>query len=247
MKRSIDRGETLTIHGAVLDSSDRVWYYLTVDDIATDGWMRDYVVDVDGDLAAPTATPDPAATPASDAGNAAESESASPAIGTATTNRAANLRNSMNGEVVTQVKRNTQVQILSVSTDGSGNTWYQVQVEGSGRSGYMRDYVLNLDEELSGSESSSSTQEDLQDREVVGRAFTNRAANVRESPVSGAAVIRQLSAGNQLRILDMYEDRDGKIWYEVVTSSGKTHGFVRDYVITITEIDRDLEAKTYEP
>ena len=45
----------------------------------------------------------------------------------------------------------------------------------------------------------------------------------------------------------MYEDRDGKIWYEVVTSSGKTHGFVRDYVITITEIDRDLEAKTYEP
>ena len=83
--------------------------------------------------------------------------------------------------------------------------------------------------------------------EVVGKVTTNRAANVREKPSSSAKVVRQLSQGNKLNVLGRYEGADGEIWYEVVTTSGKTYGFVRDYVVYVTEMDRDLETQTYTP
>ena len=48
-----------------------------------------------------------------------------------------------------------------------------------------------------------------------------------------------------LMILEVYQDADGNLWYEVSTESGRTHGFVRDYVVTVSEIDKSREAKTY--
>ena len=245
VKRSIDKGEALTIHGSVLDSSDKVWYYLTVDDISTSGWMRDYVVDVDGTLTAPTPTPD--ATASSADGDAGAQEEDDTSIGTATTNRAANLRESVNGSVVTQLKKGSTVSIQSSTKDSSGNVWYEVRTGTT--VGYMRDYVLDLDDGASAAtgSSTSSTQEDLLDREVVGKVTTNRAANVREKPSSTAKVVRQLSQGNKLNVLGRYEGTNGEIWYEVVTTSGKTYGFVRDYVVYVTEMDKNLETQTYTP
>ena len=57
--------------------------------------------------------------------------------------------------------------------------------------------------------------------------------------------MRQLSKGNALNIYGKYEDAKGNLWYEVATESGKTQGFVRDYVINVIEIDKTLEAEAY--
>ena len=46
-------------------------------------------------------------------------------------------------------------------------------------------------------------------------------------------------------ILEKYQDASGNIWYEVATESGKTHGFVRDYLLNISEVDKTREAKVY--
>ena len=80
---------------------------------------------------------------------------------------------------------------------------------------------------------------------VIGKAKTNRAANVRVKPVSGAKLVRQLSKGISLMILEKYTDKEKNIWYEVSTESGNTHGFVRDYLLNISEIDKTREAKIY--
>ena len=83
------------------------------------------------------------------------------------------------------------------------------------------------------------------DREVIGKAKTNRAANVRSKPDSGAKLVRQLSKRIDLLILDQYQDAKGNIWYEVSTETGKTHGFVRDYLLDVTQIDKAIGPKTY--
>ena len=83
------------------------------------------------------------------------------------------------------------------------------------------------------------------DREVIGKAKTKREANVRVRPEAGAKLVRQLSRGVQLMILEKYQDEDTNIWYEVSMETGKTYGFVRDYLLNISEIDKNREAKTY--
>jgi len=65
-------------------------------------------------------------------------------------------------------------------------------------------------------------------------------------PASGAKLVRQLTKGNALNIFAKYEDAKGQIWYEVATESGKTKGFVRDYVINVLNIDKDVEVKAFE-
>lgn len=271
VRQKIKKGQSITIHETLLDAKGNIWYALTVDDLAVDGYMRDYVVDVEGELQKPTATPKADATPKpSDQAGVQEAEPAPEStvssIGTGKTNREANLRQVMNGKVLTTLRKSKRVSILDVSLDKKGNIWYQVQPEGSKTVGYMRDYVVTLDEGVTlpmpegaatptpapqtetgaqGAAQQSAAVDDVLSREVVGKAKTNREANVRSQPKAGGKVVRQLSKGVELHVLDKYQS--GKdTWYEVATESGKTYGFVRDYVIDITQIDADLQAKTYE-
>lgn len=307
VKQTLKKGESVTIHEAVLDSENKLWYAVTVDDISTDGWMRDYVIDLDGKLSAPVTT--------APAGYGAEEAPELPegVIGTGRTNRDANVRKIMNGKVLTQLRKNHAVNILEVKQDKNGDTWYRVRTE-NGTEGYVRDYVITLDRPIGGTEGAGSSGEGeaagdqssgvtpsptvktvppptpnptakptiiptvpptastspsasaptgtqtvsgtpeaqavqtaqtaQTNKTVIGQAYTNREANVRERPVAGAKLVRQLSHGVELRILDKYQT-DGAIWYEVETTSGKTHGFARDYVLRITQIDSSVEAKAY--
>ena len=270
VKRSVKKGEMLTIHEAVLDKSGKAWYYVTVTDVAATGWMRDYVVDADDRIALPTATPS-----TTDEPKAQETKTETTAKPTATPNAAAigsgitvkeaNLRKIMNGKVLTQLRKGKRVDILAVKADKNGAIWYEVQPQGSATVGYVRDYLIKLDAgvELVLPEGAKPTatpapkatatpaaQEspetpDVLDREIIGKAITNRAANIRVKPSAGAKLVRQLSKSIELMILEKYQDADGHVWYEVSTESGKTHGFVRDYVLDVKEIDRTREAKTY--
>ena len=83
-------------------------------------------------------------------------------------------------------------------------------------------------------------------REVIGKATTNRAANVREEPLANATVVRQLGNGMELQILAKYAGVKEETWYEVITASGKTYGFVRDYVVYVTKLDKNAPTLTYE-
>lgn len=255
VKKTIKKGESVTIHETKLDSTNKVWYYLTVDDTNDEGWMRDYVVTTADGLTKPTATPKAETASATPTPAAAETESSvadEEIIATGKTNRAANLRKVMNGKVITQLKKNKTVEIYEILKDKKGNTWYRVKPQGSSTEGYVRDYVITLDGSVSGEASGTSTgttaaeQPNLLDRDVIGRALTNRAANVREKPLSNATVVRQLGNGTKLQILAKYAGVKEETWYEVVTESGKTYGFVRDYVINVTKLDKNAPTLTYE-
>ena len=255
VKKTIKKGESVTIHETKLDSTNKVWYYLTVDDTNDEGWMRDYVVTTADGLTKPTATPKAETASATPTPAAAETESSvadEEIIATGKTNREANLRKVMNGKVITQLKKNKTVEIYEILKDKKGNTWYRVKPQGSSTEGYVRDYVITLDGSVSGETSGTSTgttaaeQPNLLDRDVIGRALTNRAANVREKPLSNATVVRQLGNGTKLQILAKYAGVKEETWYEVVTESGKTYGFVRDYVINVTKLDKNAPTLTYE-
>ncbi len=275
VKQSIDKGETVTIHEALLDQDGKTWYNLTVDDLAVNGWMRDYVVDLAEKIAKPTFTPNPEATPKAEAEKeTAEKTTPEPTatpnpevIGTGKTTKEANVRKVMNGKVLVQLKKGKKVDILATSLDKNGKLWYEVKPQGSNTVGFVRDYLIRLDEDVEIEKPTATPkvtatpkaeqedapvvpenepkEENILDREVIGKAKTNRAANVRVKPVAGGKLVRQLSQGVELLILEKYEDKSENIWYEVSTQTGNTHGFVRDYVIKITEIDKDREAKTY--
>ncbi len=255
VKKTVKKGESVTIHETKLDSTNKIWYYLTVDDTNDEGWMRDYVVTVADGLTKPTATPKVETASATPTPAAAETESSAAneeIIATGKTNREANLRKVMNGKVITQLKKNKTVEIYEILKDKKGNTWYRVKPQGSSTEGYVRDYVITLDGSVSGETSGTSTgttaaeQPNLLDRDVIGRALTNRAANVREKPLSNATVVRQLGNGTKLQILAKYAGVKEETWYEVVTESGKTYGFVRDYVINVTKLDKNAPTLTYE-
>ncbi len=244
------RGETVTVHEKLLGADGKNWYAVTVDDIDTDGFMRDYVVTLDEAIQEQNE-------PEASAQESTQSTQESAQKGT--TNRDANVRKTMNGPVIVQLRKNATVDILERRTDKNGNTWYHVRTR-AGTEGYMRDYVLDLgwmvsqtrepQETTDPTPMPSSTPEPTAEptpRPVIGTAHTNREpANVREKPASNGAVVRQLSKNVNLQIYGVYEV-DEKIWYEVATESGFTHGFVRDYVITITQMDENYPPQPYAP
>ena len=78
------------------------------------------------------------------------------------------------------------------------------------------------------------------DREIIAKAKTNRAANVRKEAKANGKLVRQLSKGIEVMILSKVTDSQDNLWYEVSTESGKTYGFVRDYLLNIT---KEEEAK----
>ena len=255
VKKTIKKGESVTIHEAKTDSTGKLWYYLTVDDSRDEGWMRDYVVTTATKISASASDK----TTASDAADSSETTvSAETSVGieviaTGKTNRAANLRETMGGKVLVQLKKGTKINIYEQLTDTKGNVWYQAQAQNGTKVGYMRDYVVTLDSDAStesangGTTSATETStENLQDREVIGKATTNRAANVREEPLANAKVVRQLGNGMELQILAKYAGVKEETWYEVITASGKTYGFVRDYVVYVTKLDKNAPTLTYE-
>ena len=251
VKKTIKKGESVTIHEVQTDSTGKLWYYLTVDDSRDEGWMRDYVVTAKLSASATVSTTQDEGESTMEVAASAETAGSDEVIATAKTNRAANLRQTMGGKVLVQLKKGTKINIYEQLTDSKGNIWYKAQAQNGTKVGYLRDYVVTLDTSTGTSTgtstaASSASTESLQDREVIGKATTNRAANVREEPLANAKIVRQLGNGMELQILAKYAGVNEETWYEVVTASGKTYGFVRDYVVYVTKLDKNAPTLTYE-
>ena len=280
VKSTIKKGERVTIHEAVVDSDGHLWYAVTVDDINTDGWMRDYVLNLDGELSAPvSADADAQGETSGDDEQTVQPTAAANVLGTGKTNREANVRRAMNGKVLVQLRKGRAVDILEVLQDKKGDTWYQIRTQSGNTKGFVRDYVITLDAgvNLSGAsaadaqaeptaeaepaqeteaqpeaepqteaaaqpEATLTPEQALLEREVIAHAKTNREANIRVVP--DGKVARQLSKGVELLVLDAYTYK-GNVWYEVCTTTGRTHGYVRDYVISVTGLDKDYQTKEY--
>ena len=371
--RTLKKGEEVTIHSASVDSSQNVWYYLTVNDIETQGWMRDYVLDVSGTI---ELGEEPAATVETETSNALPDG----VIATGRTNHDANMRKVMNGSVITQLRKGKKVSVLSARLDKKGKLWYEIQPDGSKKTGFVQSQLITLDQGYSidvptvtptpesetgesetvkaasdwpegtiatgkinhdanlrkvkggtvltqlrkgrvvyiqdaetdktgklwyhvipknsnktgyvlstlvnvdggivlepsneqsqttttvtpvpAQETSSAAKAEatttpqptptatavpvaLVDRDIIGTTVTNRAANIRETPTNNGKLIRQLSKGVELSILGEFTT-NGDLWYEVITSSGKTHGFVRDYVLNIQSIQDGIVPTVWE-
>ena len=87
----------------------------------------------------------------------------------------------------------------------------------------------------------------MQDREVIGKATTNRAANVREEPLANATVVRQLGNGMELQILAKYAGVKEETMVRGCDGlPARLHGFVRDYVVYVTKLDKNAPTLTYE-
>ena len=263
----LHKGQGVNILEVLQDKSGDTWYLIRTQSGNTTGYVRDYLITLDEAIAASaseaaetkaeeSATSEPTATPAASAD----------VIGTGKTNREANVRRAMNGKVIVQLRKGRAVNILEVLQDKSGDTWYRIRTQSGNTTGYVRDYVITLDKgvELPGAQSTAAPQEQsdetasveeapqaeatltpqqaLLEREVIGRAKTNREANVRAKP--DGKVARQLSKGVDLLVLEKFNYK-GNVWYEVCTTTGRTHGFVRDYVINVTGMDKDYPAKEY--
>ena len=252
VKQKIEKGEAVTIHESLLDTTGKVWYQLTVDDLAVSGFMRDYVVDLEEKIAKPTYTPKPEETPtdvekeeaaaeAENNINETEAEVVAPeetVLAVATANRDANLRKSMGGTVLATIKKGKRVSIFEVLKDKKGNVWYRLNADG--KEGYMRDFVIDLE-----GEDVELKPETAVTKTSVGTAKTNRAANVRQTPVSDGKIIRQISEGTKLYITGKYQDTYQQIWYQISTESGNTTGFMRDYVLDNVKLDDGVETQTY--
>ncbi len=251
VKQTVKKGEEVTVHESLLDKSGKVWYQLTVDDQAVSGYMRDYVVDLDKKINKPTHTPRPTGTPepvketeekVEVADTTATPELEVPAeevLATGETNRDANLRKSMNGTVLGTIKDGKNVSIYEVLKDKKGNLWYRLSVDGTNQAGYMRDFVIDVDDDV------ELTPETAVSKASVGTGKTNRAANVRKTPASDGEIIRQISKGTKLYITGKYTDKHKQIWYQISTESGNTTGFMRDYVLDNVRLDADVETQTY--
>ena len=83
---------------------------------------------------------------------------------------------------------------------------------------------------------------EINGRTIIGYAITNDYATVRETPNSTGKIVRQLSPGNNIYIVDV-EDT----WYEIYSKSGNTHGFVIEDVLDLTEMTATLSEATLTP
>ncbi len=125
---TVKKGKTVSVYEVLKDKSGNIWYRLGVDDSEQAGYMRDYVIDLKDDAKLEVVT---------DVGKAS--------VGTAKTNRAANVRMTpaSDGKVVRQLSEGVKVYILGKYKDAHDQIWYQISTESGNTTGFMRDYVLD--------------------------------------------------------------------------------------------------------
>jgi uncharacterized protein YgiM (DUF1202 family) len=248
----IRKGKELTILSAEKDKKGNLWFFVAVEGVEKHGFMRDYLISVNQE--------DEENVNEYIAGLNGESETSTDAkstpsdvIGAGKLNKDANFRETMNGKLITQLRKGRRIEILSVRTDKKGETWYECRVVDGKKIGFIRTFLVDLDKGVdlgSGIQLAKETREaqvtpsptpqtQVLDMEIIGTANIKKPANVREKPLSNAKVIRQLSKGISVKILAKVTS-NGEIWYEIATDTGKTHGYVKENLLTITQLPMNL-------
>lgn len=159
--------------------------------------------------------------------------------------------------IVGSAARGTKLSIKEEVTDASGRVWYQVSVEDTNTTGYVRG---DLVEKESGSESSTqqtssgeaqdNAQTDGEDRESSTQAETPmdaqyasvsvEVAKIRSAPSTNDSVVERLEKDAQLIVSGQSNgSSDGKTWYFVSFTGAdnvEKTGFVRSDLITLGDM-----------
>lgn len=201
---------------------------------------------------APTSTPEPTPTPMAE-------------IGKGEVNRSANLRESAssNGKVKQTVKKGETVTIHETLLDKSGKIWYNLTVDDQAVSGWMRDYVIDLEEKIvkptytpnpETTPKSENTPEpektaaneteqiaETPAEDVIAAGKANRDANIRKS--MNGTVLGTVKKGKAVSVYEVLKDRKGDVWYRLRVDDGGQTGYMRDYVIDLGS-DKKLSVQT---
>ena len=198
---------------------------------------------------APTSTPEPTPTPLAE-------------IGKGKVNRSANLRASAssNGKVKQTVKKGETVTIHETLLDKSGKVWYNLTIDDQAVSGWMRDYVIDLEDKLAEptytpnpeatpdketpAETASPDTEDENEtsaEDVIASGKANRDANIRKS--MNGSVMGTVKKGKTVSVYEVLKDKSGNIWYRLSVDDSEQAGYMRDYVIDLKD-DAKLEVVT---
>ena len=235
IKKKLAKKTGVIIHEAVLDEQKNGWYFVTLEGKETQGWLRDYLVTVSGGKRLEDFLP------------AGTLQSEAESTSNATLNHDANVREAMNGPVLTTLKKGTRIRIRSEKTDSQGIIWYEITAGSSTKPGYVRGNLADPDPALpdgnDGADNGLSESTD-ETRNRIGIVITNRSTNVRAEPRQGAKVTRQISEGVRLLVLGFYESDEAQ-WFEVETETGKTQGFVRQYTVNAIEMEDGAEPVPY--
>ena len=195
----------------------------------------------------PTATPEPTPTP---------SPSPVPDLAHGVTLKSANLRTSASGsaKVRKKVKKGEALTVHDAVTDSQEHKWYYITLDDTGTTGWMRDYLIELTDAqpdaLGGAPAASAEPQGTaaavtaSGKAEIGRARTNRPANIRKKPITNAGIVKQVSEGTQLIIVGRVSYQDIE-WFEVETTSGKVHGYVRRYTLNVQSLDENAEVEPY--
>lgn len=198
---------------------------------------------------APTSTPEPTPTPLAE-------------IGKGVVNRSANLRASAssNGKVKQTVKKGEAVTIHETLLDKSGKVWYNLTIDDQAVSGWMRDYVVDLEDKLAkptytpnpeatpaketpAETAAPETEDELEEpaEDVIAAGKTNRDANIRKS--MNGTVLGTVKKGKAVSIYEVLKDKSGNLWYRLNVDGSDQAGYMRDYVIDLKD-DAKLEVVT---
>ena len=153
---TIKKGKSVRIYEVLKDRNGNVWYRLNADGKA--GYMRDFTIDLEGDA---ELEPETTVSRAS--------------VGTAKTNRAANVRKTpaSDGDIVRQISKGTKIYITGKYEDSHAQIWYQISTESGNTTGFMRDYVLDNVKLDDGVETQTYSDEEAEPKEKEGSIAVN--------------------------------------------------------------------------
>ena len=144
IKKKIAKNAAVTIHEAIRDENGNGWYFVTVDASGTEGWLRDYLVNLSDGRQFEDFVPPPTA---DSKGQEAEAALRSGEIGRAVTNRSTNVREEpkQNGKIVRQISEGVKLVIYGYYQNDDAQ-WYEVETESGKTHGFVRPYTVNVTE-----------------------------------------------------------------------------------------------------
>jgi len=249
-------GSTLPLNGASKSAGGHIWYPVLKDNKTY--YVREDCVNVTGvATAVPTATATPVAEAAAETTSAAEVTAAptadvTSAYGTVTTTKAGcNLRSTIAGTVVKQIKRGVTLTVLMQPVTKNGYTWYYVEHDGN--RGYLRSDVVKVNKASTTTATETTTTETTTTGTTTTTEATVTAGTVEDSSATG--YVMTIASSVNLRTKAGYSSTLGRVdkgvimpyygtpttvkgvtWYNVKHSTLGT-GYIHGGYVTIVNAD----------
>ncbi len=125
-----------------------------------------------------------------------------------------------NNGVLTVANINDEVKVIGEATDGSGDTWYKVEINGV--TGFILSDYVTLDSD--GSDGSGSY-------EAKEGTVNATSVNVRTGAGTGNSAITMLTVGDKVKVVGEEKDGAGATWYKIEYSGGS--GYIHSDYVTI--------------